>query len=168
MRLSLLSRIDARDRELFARWAAATDASLVWKVLTHLGGVWCSVVAAVAPIIRGGTLGAASRHALATLVVSHVVVQVIKRTVGRPRPSSGVGCATLVVEPDRFSFPSGHAAAAMSVTFAYALAYPSLGVVLMPLAVLVGLSRVCLAVHYPGDVIMGQLIALATGVLLRT
>ena len=71
---------------------------------------------------------------------------------------------TLVVEPDRFSFPSGHSAAAMSVAFVYAFAFPQLAIVLVPLAFLVGASRVCLGVHYPGDVLIGQLIAVLTAI----
>ena len=67
------------------------------------------------------------------------------------------------MEPDRFSFPSGHAAAAMSVAFIYANAWPSLALPLIAVAGAVGLSRVFLGVHYLGDVLTGQLIAVGTG-----
>ncbi|MDB4878070.1 MAG: putative rane protein [Gemmatimonadetes bacterium] len=164
----ILARLDARDRALFQRWSVRERASrttrVFWTVLTHLGGVSCSVAAATLPLLSHGALGAAARQALATLIVSHLVVQLVKRTVGRPRPSLGVGCHALVHEPDRFSFPSGHSAAAMSVAFVYALAFPALAVVLIPLAMLVGMSRVCLGVHYPGDVLIGQLIAVLTAI----
>lgn len=164
----LLTRLDARDRELFIRWSLSNDhrrwVRQFWTALTHLGGVGCSIAAAAIPISSGGVIGAAAQRALATLVISHLIVQLVKRTVGRPRPSKRVAREALAVEPDRFSFPSGHSAAAMSVAFAYAVAFPPLAVVLVPLAVLVGLSRVFLGVHYPGDVLIGQLIAVATGV----
>ena len=68
----------------------------------------------------------------------------------------------MVAEPDKFSFPSGHAAAAMSVAIVYSFAFPTLASALIPLAMLVGVSRVCLGVHYPGDVLIGQLIAALT------
>jgi len=84
--------------------------------------------------------------------------------VSRPRPSNALDCAALVVEPDRFSFPSGHSAAAMAVAFGYAMAFPSLTAPLVSIAFLVGASRVFLGVHYPGDVLVGQLIAVLTGV----
>ncbi len=162
----LLTRLDARDRALFTRWTVLERASrkvrIFCTILTHLGGVSCSVAAAALPLSMHGSLHIAARQALATLVLSHLIVQFVKRTVGRPRPSNGVGCAALVKEPDRFSFPSGHSAAAMSVAFVYAAAFPHLAPVLVPLAVLVGLSRVCLGVHYPGDVLIGQLIAVLT------
>lgn len=170
MRSLFLARLDARDRALFLRWSAAEHASrawrICWKTLTHLGGVTCSVGAAVVPLRQGGEVAAAARQALATLVVSHLIVQLIKRTVGRPRPSVFADCLVLVNEPDRFSFPSGHAAAAMSVAFVYGIAFPSLAGVLIPTAVLVGASRICLGVHYPGDVLIGQLIAVLTGLVI--
>ena len=70
-----------------------------------------------------------------------------------------------VREPDRFSFPSGHAAAAMSVALGYGVAFPALAVPLLVLALLVGFSRVRLGAHFPGDVLAGQGLALGAGAL---
>ena len=163
-----LARLDARDRALFARLSVrehrSRGARRFWTALTHLGGVSFSVAAAVAPLTMRGDVGLAARHAFATLIVSHLVVQLVKRTVGRPRPSRAIDCRTLIDEPDRFSFPSGHSAAAMAVAFTYALAFPTLAVALIPLAMLVGVSRVYLGVHYPGDVLIGQIIAVLTAI----
>lgn len=163
----LLSNLGARDRTLFQRCALADSsrlARLFWKVLTNAGGATCTILAATLPLMAASSFADIGRHALATLVFSHLIVQVIKRTVGRPRPSRAMPSTALVVEPDRFSFPSGHAAAAMSVAFIYASAFPTLAVPLIVLAVGVGMSRVFLGVHYPGDVIIGQIIAVLTGV----
>lgn len=104
--------------------------------------------------------------ALATLVLSHLVVQLVKRSVARGRPAVVSGCVALVREPDRFSFPSGHAAASMSIALGYGVAFPAWALPLLLLALLVGFSRVRLTVHYPSDVLVGQLIAVAAaGVL---
>ena len=59
----------------------------------------------------------------------------------------------------RFSFPSGHSASSFAIALSYAIAFPSLAVPLVGLGLLVGMSRVALGVHYPGDVLAGQTIA---------
>ena len=162
----LLSRLDTRDRVLFLRCALADSSRrsrLVWAILTNAGGATCTILAVTLPLLFGGALAAVAEQALVTLVLSHVLVQLVKRTVGRPRPSRGVACKAFVAEPDHFSFPSGHATAAMAVAFVYAHAYPSLALPLIALAGAVGISRVFLGVHYPGDVLIGQLIAVLTG-----
>ena len=164
----LLTSLGARDRTLFQRWALSDSsrrARLVWTILTNAGGATCTILAATLPILWGGAIAIVAEQALATLAVSHLIVQLVKRTVGRPRPSRSIASIAHVAEPDRFSFPSGHAAAAMSVAFIYASAYPSLAVPLVALAAAVGMSRVFLGVHYPGDVLIGQIIAVLTGLI---
>lgn len=166
MALSLLTRLGAHDRALFLRLALPDArrprAHRLWRGVTHLGGATFTVAASLAPLALGGAWQRGALRALSTLVVSHLLVQLVKRTVGRPRPSRGTACTVLIHEPDRFSFPSGHAAAAMSVALGYAAVQPALAPLLGAAAVVVGFSRVALAVHYPGDVVAGQLLALAT------
>ncbi len=169
---SLLHRLGAGDRALFLRWAlpgaTPTRTRRFWRALTHLGGARCTLGVALAPLAIGGVWREGAWHALLVLVVSHLAVQVVKRTVGRPRPSLGTACEVLIAEPDRFSFPSGHAAASMAIALGYATVLPpSLAPLLAMLAVVVGFSRVALAVHYPGDVLAGQGLALLTSVALR-
>ena len=94
-------------------------------------------------------------------------MQVIKRNVVRERPNEAIETAAHVGVPDRFSFPSGHSASIMSVAFIHAATFHSLAVPMLVMAALVGFSRVKLGVHYPGDVLVGQLIAIATGVAVR-
>jgi undecaprenyl-diphosphatase len=165
---ALFARLDARDRALFTRLSvfdtASRGARAFWTAVTHLGGAISSVTIAGFPFVTRGALMPEARQAMTTLVVSHLIVQFVKRTVGRPRPARVLGDVALVVEPDQFSFPSGHAAAAMSVAIVYAFAFPALAGALIPIAMLVGVSRVCLGVHYPGDVLIGQVIAVLTAI----
>lgn len=53
----------------------------------------------------------------------------------------------------------------MSLAVAYGVAFPILAAPLLLLALLIGFSRVRLGVHYPSDVLVGQLLAVATTVL---
>ena len=170
MPLPVLTRLDARDRALFLRLALTDSAPSplrrFWRAVTHLGGARCTIAATLGPLASDGPWRPGAERALAILVVSHLLVQVIKRTVGRPRPSRGTACRVLIGEPDRFSFPSGHAAAVMSLALGYAAVAPAAAPALAALAVLVGFSRVALAVHYPGDVLAGQGLAILTAALL--
>jgi undecaprenyl-diphosphatase len=165
---SLLARLDARDRALFARWTIDREAAgrRAWVAVTHLGGAWSTCTAAALPAFAGGALRSAAIRATAALVVSHALVQLLKRNVVRERPVLGVGADPLVSIPDAFSFPSGHSTAALSVALAYAIAFPSLAPLLLSLAIAVGVSRVVLRVHYPGDVLAGQAIAVVTNIVI--
>ncbi|MGH7678615.1 MAG: phosphatase PAP2 family protein [Gemmatimonadaceae bacterium] len=171
MQNTLFLALEQRERAIFVRCVDHSRTRrgwrLSWTLLTHLGGTAVSIAAAVLPLVFGdGDLRLAAQHALATLLISHIAVQLVKRTVSRPRPSRTDGWVALVHEPDRYSFPSGHSAAAMAVAFSYATAFPPLAAPLIVLAGLVGASRVFLGVHYPGDVLIGQLLAVVTAVML--
>ncbi|HEU0052737.1 MAG TPA: phosphatase PAP2 family protein, partial [Longimicrobium sp.] len=84
--------------------------------VTHLGDAAVTVVlAAVLALGVVPALALAGRRAAFALVASHLAVQLLKRTVTRARPAMPTGVAALIQPPDRFSFPSGHAAASLSV-----------------------------------------------------
>lgn len=168
--MKLMTRLDARDRALLLRWvigeATPRRTMRMWTALTHIGGLWISVLSSLLPMLFAeGALFEASVRAGWALAVSHLMVQAIKRKVLRERPSVRVTATTYVAVPDRFSFPSGHACAAMSVAFVYSAAFPVFAWPLLLLSTFVGFSRVRLGVHYPGDVVAGQAIAIATGLV---
>ena len=166
MSVPLFARLGAHDRAVLLRWVIAPTASRVakvrWTTLTHLGSGAVTITAAALPWFACCELHEASRAALLTLSISHIVVQLIKRAAARGRPSAEGRVAAAVCEPDRFSFPSGHAAASMAIALAYGSVFPALAIPLLLAALGVGFSRIRLGVHYPSDVIAGQLIALAT------
>ncbi|MFI5246383.1 MAG: phosphatase PAP2 family protein [Gemmatimonadales bacterium] len=172
LRNPLLLRLDDRDRALYLRYVIGESASgaalLFWTALTTMGGVTASVMFALVPLLTAaGLFKVVAAQAAWTLSISLLVGQGVKRVVVRTRPTERVRCNAHVRVPDRFSFPSGHAAASMSIAFIHAATFHSLGWPLLVVAMLIGASRVRLGVHYPGDVVVGQAIAIATGVAVR-
>jgi undecaprenyl-diphosphatase len=171
MTANLLNRLSAHDRALRMRCAIGPTAPrrsrACWTAITHLGGATAVTVAAIVPLLWCCAIHEAAKLACLSLAISHLVVQIVKRTVVRGRPATVEGFMSLVREPDVFSFPSGHATSSMAVALAYGLAFPVWAAPLLALAMLIGFSRVRLGVHYPSDVLAGQFIALATtGVLM--
>ncbi|MCV6589164.1 MAG: phosphatase PAP2 family protein [Marinobacterium sp.] len=90
----------------------------------------------------------------------------LKNSIRRARPCHRYNDCTAAIEPsDRFSFPSGHAAAAFVVATLLGHYYPALTGFSYSLAVLIGVSRVMLGVHYPCDIAAGALLGISSAVL---
>ncbi len=166
MRMRFVHRVAARDQALLERMQLSADASVVsralWLMITHAGGAVVTLVASLAPLWLDGSVRDGARRSVVLLVASHALVQLVKRTVSRPRPAAGE--RPFLRAPDRFSFPSGHAAAALSVAIGYASVSPHLSAPLLGFAAIVGASRIVLGVHFPADVLAGQAIAIMTAI----
>ena len=100
--------------------------------------------------------------ALLAIAVGFVCTNVIlKNLIARPRPWLDVaGLTYLVTENDPNSFPSGHTCAAFAFAVGVRRAAPKrwMGRAALVLAVLMGLSRLYVGVHYPSDVLAGALV----------
>jgi undecaprenyl-diphosphatase len=113
--------------------------------------------------------GTAAALRLATAAgIATLLSQALKRSLGRARPDRAiVGFEALSGNPDRFSFPSGHTAAAFAVAVAFAGAPFGLGAALALFAIGIAVSRVYLGAHYPLDVAAGATIGVAAGLAAR-
>lgn len=140
------------------------------RFLTRFGDPPVAIgVAAGLALGLGGDLGGARFVPAFSLALSFLLSQVMKRFFSRTRPDLPVGISSLVQAPDRFSFPSGHATAAMAIFLPVALALPlALGLPVFVLGISVGLTRCYLGVHYPGDVLAGWSLAVLSVLLAPT
>ena len=115
------------------------------------------VTAGIALAWLGGAKGrrAGMATALAALSTTYVVQRVVKPIFRRRRPFVEREVLVVGVKPLDASFPSGHSAASFAAATALTTFYPNVAPLVFTLAAGVGLSRVYLGHHFPGDVAVG-------------
>ena len=113
--------------------------------------------------------GAISKPFLLSVAVAFPIERVLyhflKQAMKRDRPFQKIDDVHFRVRPpDRFSFPSGHTASAFLVMTLLSSFFPipviQIGTFIW--AVMVGVARVYLGVHYPTDVLAGALLGICT------
>lgn len=119
----------------------------------------------------GGIRSSARRTAIAAglsaalaLGAAQVIAHLVDR--GRPYVDHPGSVHLFTARASDPSFPSDHATAAFAIGMAIWLRNRGLGAVVLVMAALLGLGRVAVGAHYPGDVIAGALLGVAAAVLL--
>lgn len=132
--------------------------------ITHLGGATATIAISLCFTIFGhGVLRIAGLQSLIALALSHIPVAIIKKKYPRLRPYLVLPHTKVGKNPlTDHSFPSGHTTAIFSLTIPFFMAMPILALVLLPLAFLVGVSRIYIGLHYPSDCLVGCLIGTMT------
>ena len=103
---------------------------------------------------------------IVAVVLAYIVVDVVlKPLVCRERPFDFADFDLLIAAPDTWSFPSGHTASAFAGATAILIHNRRWGAVAMVYAVLVGISRLYLCVHWPTDVVAGAVVGVAVAVV---
>jgi undecaprenyl-diphosphatase len=166
----VIARVLLLDEVLFRRIGAFRPAWMVraMRALTHLGDAPSWICIGLFLLACGGGAAHAGLSLGAAALLATASSQALKRTCCRPRPSTAVqGFVALVDNPDAFSFPSGHAAAAFAVATALAGQGSTLGPLALGLAAAIAVSRVYLGAHFPLDVIAGGILGCGCGALAR-
>jgi undecaprenyl-diphosphatase len=141
----------------------------VARFLTHAGDgrSWTVMALLLLATARATPAHVALRMAAGS-ALGAAAAQLLKRSLNRARPTSAIGGFEALAEnPDAFSFPSGHTAAAFGVATALAGERYRAGPIALALATGIALSRVYLGAHYPLDVVVGALVGTGAGALGR-
>lgn len=143
----------------------------VMPLITHLGSLVAAVIiSCLLMILDRMKIVEAGIFVPITVIISQTIIQVIKLIVNRPRPMialQDVNVFNQVLE--YYSFPSGHTAAAFAIAVSISALFNIVFVtlILFIIAMLVGISRMYIGVHYPTDVVIGALLSIIVVLLLH-
>jgi len=104
---------------------------------------------------------------LAILLARGLLTDLIRIIYPSPRPFLELGFAPLIEPSDSFSFPSGHAAIFFALAFSLWLINKKWGIFFFAAAILIGLGRVFVGVHWPLDIIGGFLVSAFSVVVVK-
>lgn len=162
-----LSAYDQRALVQLGRWRHPL-LTQVMRAFTYAGDAQSWTLIGLL-MIASGPRGKRNARLLAVAAIfTTTITQSMKRALKRPRPSDGLaGFIALAENPDAFSFPSGHAAAAFAVAAALGGRGGRRSSLVAMHALGIALSRVYLGAHYPVDVAVGALIGSVCGFTTR-
>lgn len=159
------------DEEVRAWVAAVGPPAPIWQVLTRLGqSDWMLIPSGLAVIVlhylsrpkfgpKGGfeTFYRMVLFFFTAIAATGLAVLVIKYSLGFSRPSvEGARVMRLFAfRPSYASFPSGHSTTAAAFALSLTLLWRPLAVVVWPLAIAIGASRVMVNAHRVSDVVAG-------------
>ena len=129
----------------------------------NAGAVWLGIAVIL------GTDRPTRRFALMlffSIALAHVVSQILKPIIGRPRPFVTSPRPLLIHTPGGYSCPSGHSASSFAAATVLCQANRQLGLAAMLLALSIAFSRVFLFVHYPSDTIFGSILGVLSAMLI--
>ena len=148
-------------------------------IITDLGSqffvvAFCLIVLAIAMVKNNEPLRKVAIVGLIALCLVSIIVLMLKFSIAEPRPFVALkNVNLLVIEIDPFSFPSGHTTNSFALATVFGLNWQipflkkklKLIWLLIPLASIVGFSRIYVGVHYPIDVLVGAIIGIILGLI---
>lgn len=117
---------------------------IVWIQLAIMAIFWISAKARYQKTVFYAGLSSAVSLFLAAFLISPAV--------NHPRPFATHDVNQLIPHVADASFPSDHATLAFAIAFSVWFAHRRLGAAMLGLAILTGIARIYVGVHYPADI----------------
>ncbi|KUO58943.1 MAG: hypothetical protein APF84_05670 [Gracilibacter sp. BRH_c7a] len=145
------------------RYWKSSFTDFIMPLITNLGGaIWSITLCIVLLLSRNLDVTKVGEHLAISLFITHLIVRLFKKFLPRLRPYmklENVHIGHKVYKDP--SFPSGHSTAAFCSATALSTVFPGYIILFFTVAALVAVSRVYLGMHYPSDVTVGAIIAIA-------
>ena len=159
--LSLLQQIDlALFNKVFGYGKARQALTQTALAVSKSGDGYAQLLSPLLVWLSGSIF--APTYALALAVafsVERFSYYILKNSLKRLRPCDLTpSIHSLLTASDKFSFPSGHTSAAFCLCVMTSLMFGGVSAILFIWAAAVGLSRVIVGVHFPGDVVAGAVL----------
>jgi len=151
---------------VFASAIFGLNGKKVWSLampwISHTGnGYYYPAVPALLLLVDSQKAWTFFLAGLFAFAIELPLYKLLKNGIKRNRPCEVLSGVQGRISPsDRFSFPSGHTAAAFVMATLLSYFFPILSMPLFSWALLVGFSRIYLGVHYPTDILAGLVIGL--------
>lgn len=159
------------DEQLAAAIYAFTSNSSLLSAVAKFFGVGLVYFVPIVLLIAWFTTSRkdALRATIAGLIAWEGFSKLVAMLVDRPRPSASlIGVQELIFHRPDTSFPSDHSAFMMAVAVSFYLAgQRKLGNFVLVMALVVGICRVGIGVHFPGDILAGYAIGAGVAYLIH-
>ena len=168
MILTTLQKLDERALgSLFQQGERRTLLHPMARVISHSGDGYLQVLFPIFAFLwttRSVALEYAQLLAVA-FACERAVYWCLKNGLKRKRPADLVpGFRSIIQASDQFSFPSGHTSASFCLATATGIVFGGPFIAMYIWACCVGLSRVIVGVHFPGDTLAGGFMGSAIAV----
>jgi len=100
-------------------------------------------------------------------ILAWFLASILKIMIHHPRPFVLFSQVTPLFTETDFSFPSGHATFYMALSFALFFSHKKVGYIFMFIALLIGIARIIVGIHFPLDILGGFVLGTLTAYAVR-